>query len=44
MNGITIRVAPNITTITQSQLLDATPETTSFNDAPLPASPTSWIQ
>ncbi len=34
-NGIFIRIAPNYSTNTQSKLLDATPETTSFSDAPL---------
>jgi chitodextrinase len=35
VNGVTIRVAPNPTTIVQSQLLDATPDTTTFADSPL---------
>jgi chitodextrinase len=35
VNGVTIRIAPNPTTIVQSQLLDATPDTSTFSDAPL---------
>ena len=37
VNGVTIRLAPGYSTLTQSQLVDATPETSSFSDAPLPA-------
>jgi chitodextrinase len=36
VNGVTIRLAPGYSTLTQSQLVDATPETSSFSDAPLP--------
>jgi chitodextrinase len=35
VNGVTIRLAPDYPTITQSQLLDTTPSTSSFTDAPL---------
>jgi chitodextrinase len=35
VNGVAIRIAPNTTTITQSHLLDTTPATTTFDDAPL---------
>ena len=36
VNGVTIRLAPGYSTLTQSQLVDATPETSSVSDAPLP--------
>lgn len=36
VNGISIRLAPPYTTVTQTWLLDTTPSTTSFNDASLP--------
>lgn len=35
VTGVTIRIAPAPNVIVQSQLLDTTPQTTSFNDAPL---------
>ncbi len=35
VNGVTIRVAPEMTTRSQSLLLDTTPSTTSFADSPL---------
>lgn len=35
VNGITIRITPGYTTLTQSLLIDATPETWSFADAQL---------
>ena len=35
VNGVSIRLAPPYTTITQSQLIDATPATSSFSDAAL---------
>lgn len=35
VNGVTIRMAPDYTTLVQSQLIDTTPSTTSFSDAPL---------
>lgn len=36
VNGVTIRIAGGDTNRTQSLLIDATPSTTSFGDAPLP--------
>lgn len=36
VNGVSVRLAPGYTTRLQSQLIDATPATTSFADAPLP--------
>jgi chitodextrinase len=36
VNGVSIRLAPDRPTRTQSLLLDATPETSSWTDAPLP--------
>jgi chitodextrinase len=36
VNGVTVRLAPGYSTLTQSQLVDATPETSGFSDAPLP--------
>jgi chitodextrinase len=38
--GVTVRIAPDYGTFTQSLLVDATPGTTSFNDAPLPVGKT----
>jgi chitodextrinase len=35
VNGVSIRLAPDYPTITQSRLLDATPSTSTFSDAPL---------
>ncbi len=35
MNGVSIRIAPDYTTLQKSRLVDTTPETTSFLDAPL---------
>lgn len=35
VNGVTIRIAPNTTSIVQSKLVDANPSTTSFSDAAL---------
>ena len=35
VNGVTLRLAPDYPTITQSLLLDATPATMTFADAPL---------
>jgi chitodextrinase len=37
VSGVGIRIAPNTSTIVQSQLLDNTPDTTSFDDSPLTA-------
>ncbi len=34
-NGVTIRIAPNYTSTDKSKLVDTTPATTSFSDAPL---------
>ena len=34
-NGVSIRITPSYSTLTQSQLIDTTPATTSFSDAPL---------
>ncbi|HSW78630.1 MAG TPA: hypothetical protein VLF88_01250 [Candidatus Babeliales bacterium] len=39
-NGLTIRLTPDTSSLVQSQLLDTTPETTSFDDAPLLAGKT----
>ena len=33
VNGVTIRIAPPYTTVTQTQLLDSTPSTSTFSDA-----------
>jgi chitodextrinase len=35
VNGVSIRLAPDTSQLVQSKLLDATPETTTFTDAPL---------
>jgi len=35
VNGVTLRITPTYSTLTQSLLIDATPETTSFADAQL---------
>jgi chitodextrinase len=35
VNGVSIRIAPGYTTRSQSKLVDATPSTTTFSDAPL---------
>jgi hypothetical protein len=35
VNGVSIRIAPNTTSIVQSKLVDANPSTTSFSDAAL---------
>jgi hypothetical protein len=35
VNGVSIRITPSFGTATQSQLVDTTPATTSFTDAPL---------
>jgi chitodextrinase len=35
VNGVTVRLVPSYSTITQSQLVDATPATATFADAPL---------
>jgi len=35
VNGVTIRIAPDTNQLVQSKLLDATPATTTFTDAPL---------
>jgi chitodextrinase len=40
VNGVTVRLTPDYTTLTQSQLVDTTPGTTSFWDAPLPVGKT----
>jgi chitodextrinase len=37
VSGVGIRIAPNTSSIVQSQLLDNTPDTTSFDDSPLTA-------
>ena len=37
VNGVTVRLVPGYSTITQSQLVDTTPATTTFTDAPLAA-------
>ncbi len=39
-NGVTIRIAPNYNSISKSKLIDTTPGTTSFLDAPLAVSKT----
>jgi len=49
VNGVTIRIAPDTNQLVQSKLLDATPSTTTFTDAPLPlgqtfADPFSGLQ
>jgi hypothetical protein len=36
VNGVSVRIAPGYTTRVQSQLVDATPATKSFSDAPVP--------
>lgn len=36
VNGVSVRIAPGYATRTQSQLVDATPGTASFADAPIP--------
>ena len=38
--GVTVRIAPDYGTFVQSLLVDCTPGTTTFNDAPLPAGQT----
>jgi hypothetical protein len=35
VNGVSVRIAPGYSTRTQSQLIDATPATSTFTDAPL---------
>jgi hypothetical protein len=40
VKGVSIRLSNGWTSIIQSKLLDATPQTTSFNDAPLPVGST----
>ncbi len=40
VNGVSVRIAPGYTTRIQSQLVDATPGTTSFSDAPVPVGAT----
>ena len=40
VTGVSIRLAPDLSVRTQSLLLDTTPSTTSFGDAPLPAGKT----
>jgi chitodextrinase len=37
VSGVGIRIAPNTSSLVQSQLLDNTPDTTSFDDSPLTA-------
>jgi len=37
VNGVSIRIAPNTSSLVQSQLLDNTPDTTSFDDSTLTA-------
>ena len=36
VTGVSVRIAPGYNTLSQSKLIDATPGTTSFGDAPLP--------
>jgi chitodextrinase len=42
VNGVSIRISNDWTTIIQSQLLDTNPSTTTFSDAPLAVGATFW--